>query len=145
MSSTLYNTDYIQWVEQTAQQLRERKFDCVDWNNLIEEIEDMGKSQRRAIESLLTRLLEYLLKLSYWKAEKERSGNHWASEIVNFRYQIHKRLQESPSLKPKLESIYAEVFPIALKSVSKLFLLPPDAHISLEQVLDEDWFPENQD
>ena len=141
MSSTLYDTDYNQWVEQTTRQLREGHFDRVDWDNLIEEIEDTGKSQRRALESLLTRLLEHLLKLSYWEGEKERSGNHWASEIVNFRYQIHKRLKESPSLKSKLESIYTEVFPVAIKSVSKLFSLPPDAHISLEQALDDDWFP----
>lgn len=144
MSSVLYDNDYNQWLEQTAQQLRERKFDLVDWNNLIEEIEDMGKSERRALESLLTRLLEHLLKLSYWREEKARSGNHWASEIVNFRYQIHKRLKESPSLKPKMESIYAEVFPVALKSMSKLFLLPSDARISLEQALDDDWFPDSK-
>ena len=141
MSSILYDTDYNQWVEQTAQQLRERQFDCVDWDNLIEEIEDIGKSQKRALESLLTRLLEHLLKLSYWQSEKERSGNHWASEIVNFRYQINKRLKESPSLKTKLKSIYNEVLPVAIKSVSKLCFLPPDVHISLEEALDDDWFP----
>jgi hypothetical protein len=142
MSSILYDTDYNQWIEQTTQQLREGRFNDVDWENLIEEIEDMGKSQRRALESLLTRLLEHLLKLSYWESEKERSGNHWAAEIVNFRYQINKRLKDSPSLNPALESMYAEVFPVALKSVSKLFLPPSDAHISLKQALDDDWFPE---
>ncbi len=46
MSSTLYDTDYNQWFEQTAQQLREGRLNDVDWENLIEEIEDMGKSQR---------------------------------------------------------------------------------------------------
>ncbi len=142
MSETLYDKDYSQWAEQTAQQLREGQFDYVDWGNLIEEIEDMGKSQRRALESLLTRLLEHLLKLSYWELEKERSGNHWAAEIVNFRAAINKRLKESPSLKPAMESIYAEVLPVALKSVSKLFSLPSDAQISLEQALDDDWFPD---
>lgn len=142
MSSTLYDTDYNQWVMETVQKLRQRNFNCVDWDNLIEEIEDIGKSQRRALESLLTRLLEHLLKLSYWECEKELSGNHWASEIVNFRYQINKRLKESPSLNPAMESIYAEVFPVAFKSVSKLFSLPCDARISLEQALDDDWFPE---
>lgn len=141
MSSILYDTDYNQWVEQTAHQLRERQFDSVDWDNLIEEIEDMGKSQRRALESLLTRLLEHLLKLSHWQAEKERFGNHWSAEIVNFRYQINKRLKESPSLKTQLESIYNEIFPVAIKSVSKLCFLPPDAHISLAEALDDDWFP----
>ena len=142
MTKILYETDYNQWVNETVQQLRERKFDGVDWDNLIEEIEDMGKSQKRALESFLTRLLEHLLKLSYWQSEKERNSNHWKSEIVNFRYQIHKRLKESPSLRPELESIYAEIFPVATKSVSQLFPLEKDAYISLEKTLDNDWFPE---
>ena len=114
----------------------------MDCDNLIEEIEDMGKSQKRALESFLARLVEHLLKLSYWESEKERNGNHWKSEIVNFRYQVHKRLKESPSLRPELESIYAEIFPVAIKSVSQLFPLPIDAYISLEKTLDNDWFPE---
>ncbi len=142
MTKILYETDYNQWVNETVQQLRERKFDGVDWDNLIEEIEDMGKSQKRALESFLTRLVEHLLKLSYWESEKERNSNHWKSEIVNFRYQIHKRLKESPSLRPELESIYAEIFPVAIKSVSQLFPLEKDAYISLEKTLDNDWFPE---
>ena len=142
MTKILYETDYNQWVNETVQQLRDRKFDGVDWDNLIEEIEDMGKSQKRALESFLTRLLEHLLKLSYWESEKERNSNHWKSEIVNFRYQIHKRLKESPSLRPELESIYAEIFPVAIKSVSQLFPLEKDVYISLEKTLDNDWFPE---
>ncbi len=142
MTKILYETDYNQWVNETVQQLRERQFDGVDWDNLIEEIEDMGKSQKRALESFLTRLVEHLLKLSCWESEKERNGNHWKSEIVNFRYQIHKRLKESPSLRPELESIYAEIFPVAIKSVSQLFPLEKDLYISLEKTLDNDWFPE---
>jgi hypothetical protein len=141
MKKILYETDYNQWVNETVQQLRERQFDGVDWDNLIEEIEDMGKSQKRSLESFLTRLVEHLLKLSYWESEKERNGNHWKSEIVNFRYQVHKRLKESPSLRPELESIYAEIFPVAIKSVSQLFPLPIDAYVSLEKTLDNDWFP----
>ena len=77
MTKILYETDYNQWVNETVQQLRERQFDGVDWDNLIEEIEDMGKSQKRALESFLTRLVEHLLKLSYWEPEKERNSNHW--------------------------------------------------------------------
>ena len=114
----------------------------MDCDNLIEEIEDMGKSQKRALESFLTRLVEHLLKLSYWESENEINGNHWKSEIVNFRYQVHKRLKESPSLRPELESIYTEIFPVAIKSVSQLFPLPIDAYVSLEKTLDNDWFPE---
>ena len=142
MTKLLYQTDYNQWVNETVQQLRERQFDGVDWDNLIEEIEDMGKSQKRALESFLTRLVEHLLKLAYWDSEKKRNGNHWKSEIVNFRYQIHKRLKESPSLRPELESIYAEIFSVAIKSVSQLFPLKKDTYISLEKTLDNEWFPE---
>jgi hypothetical protein len=134
MTKILYETDYNQWVNETVQQLRERKFDGVDWDNLIEEIEDMGKSQKRALESFLNRLVEHLLKLSYWESEKERNTNHWKSEIVNFRYQVHKRLKESPSLRPELESIYAEIFPVAIKSVSQLFSLEKDAYILTENM-----------
>jgi hypothetical protein len=140
MSSTRYETDYHQWIKETVNQLRERNFDEVDWDNLIEELESMGKSDRRAVLSLLTRLLEHLLKLFYWEVEKEHSGNHWAAEIVNFRAQIQHRLEDSPSLSPELEAMYAKAYPVAVKSVSKLFSLPNDAHISLKQALDEDWF-----
>jgi Domain of unknown function DUF29 len=132
--------DYQEWIKETVNQLRERNFHQVDWDNLIEELESMGKSDRRAMLSLLTRLLEHLLKLSYWQDEKERSGKHWAAEIVNFRAQIQHRLEDSPSLKPELETMYAKAYPVAIKSVSQLFSLPKDAHISLEQALDEDWF-----
>ena len=72
MKKILYETDYNQWVNETVQQLRERQFDGIDWDNLIEEIEDMGKSQKRALESFLTRLVEHLLKLSYWEPEKRK-------------------------------------------------------------------------
>ena len=141
MSSTAYETDYNQWLKETVKHLQERNFEQVDWDNLIEEIESMGKSDRRALMSLLTRLIEHLLKLAYWQEEKKRSGNHWAAAIVNFRAQIQQRLEDSPSLRPELAVMYDKVYPVAIKSVSQLFSLNSDAHISLEQTLDDNWFP----
>ncbi|AKE65697.1 hypothetical protein NIES3806_27100 [Microcystis aeruginosa NIES-3806] len=141
MSSTAYETDYNQWLKETVKQLQERNFEQVDWDNLIEEIESMGKSDRRALMSLLTRLIEHLLKLAYWQEEKKRSGNHWAAAIVNFRAQIQHRLEDSPSLRSELAAMYDKVYPVAIKSVSQLFSLNSDAHISLEQTLDDNWFP----
>ncbi|MBC6419519.1 MAG: DUF29 domain-containing protein [Prochloron sp. SP5CPC1] len=141
MTSSLYDTDYNQWIQETVQQLQNRNFDPIDWENLIEELESMGKNDKRALISLLTRLLEHLLKLSYWESEKPRSGNHWSSEIVNFRAKIKTRIEDSPSFRPQMETFYEKAYPVALKSVSKLFSLPPEANISLSQALDEDWFP----
>ena len=56
--SNLYDSDYQLWLENTINQLRRGDFQAVDWQNLLEELADLGKSERRALESLLTRLLE---------------------------------------------------------------------------------------
>nr|WP_318699277.1 MULTISPECIES: DUF29 domain-containing protein [unclassified Roseofilum] len=139
----LYDRDYHQWIQETVEALRNRDFHEIDWDNLIEELESMGKNDKRAVISLLTRLLEHLLKLKYWQAEKERCSNHWSAKIVNFRAQIEDRLEDSPSLRSQLPLLYYKAYPVALKSVSKLFDLPEDAEMSLSQVLDEDWFGES--
>ena len=136
-----YELDYYQWTQAMVEALRERDYSSIDWDNLIEEIEDMGKSQKRAIESLLMRLTEHLLKLKYWESQKERNAKHWRSEVVNFRILLHKRLKESPSLKAKIAEIYAEIFPGCKRSVEQLFELPEQANLDLENVLDENWFP----
>ncbi|NEP48870.1 MAG: DUF29 domain-containing protein [Moorea sp. SIO3C2] len=138
---TSYDTDYYQWINETVENLRNRNFSEVDWDNLIEEIESMGKSEKRALLSLLTRLLEHLLKLAYWKSEQEQNRNHWAAEVVNFRTQIKNIIEDSPSLRPQLETFYNKAYPSAVKSVSQLFTLPPEAEIDFTQALDEDWFP----
>ena len=89
------------------------------------------------------RLTEHLLKLKYWESERERNKGHWESEVVNFRVLLKKRLQESPSLKAKLEDIYQEILPDSKKSLSRLFELPEQINLTLEQILDEDLFPES--
>jgi hypothetical protein len=139
--SILYDQDYQLWLETTIAQLRCGDYTAVDWENLIEEMETVGRSERRSIESLLLRLLEHLLKLSYWQSEQERSAKHWRSEIVNFRYQIDKKLEDSPSLRPYIESIYPEVWQVALNSVSQLFPLGDVEIIPLEKALENNWFP----
>ncbi|ELS03938.1 protein of unknown function DUF29 [Xenococcus sp. PCC 7305] len=85
MNRTKYEQDYYQWTQAMVKALRARDYSSLDWDNLIDEIDDMGKSQKRAIESLLMRLTEHLLKLKYWKKEKSRNAKHWRAEVVNFR------------------------------------------------------------
>jgi hypothetical protein len=125
-----------------VENLKNKDYLKVDWDNLIEEIDDMGKSQKRAVESLLLRLTEHLLQLKYWEAEKERKKKHWQSEVVNFRVLLRKRLKESPSLKANLAEIYVEILPDSKRSIGKLFNLPETIELTLTQVLDEDWFPD---
>ncbi len=142
MNQINYEQDYYQWTQAMVKALKERDYASIDWENLIEEIDDMGKSQKRAIESLLMRLTEHLLKLKYWDEEKARNGKHWRSEIVNFRVMLHKRLKDSPSLKTKLDETYKEIFPGCKRSVEQLFNLPEKVELDLNQILDEDWFPD---
>ncbi|GFE68783.1 DUF29 domain-containing protein [Chroococcus sp. FPU101] len=133
-----YETDYNQWIEETVKQLQDRDFEAVDWKNLIEEVIDLGKSEKNAVKSLLTRLLEHLLKLSYWEAEKSYNSRKWRSEIVTFRIQIQDRLEDSPSLKVYLESIHDHCLKSAIASMSELFDIPSDVYITLDEALESD-------
>ena len=63
MKSDLYEKDYYLWIEKTISLLENRQFSELDLENLIDEISSMGKSEKRSLESYLTRLLEHLLKL----------------------------------------------------------------------------------
>lgn len=144
MNRVKYEQDYYQWTQAMVKALRERDYVSLDWDNLIDEIDDMGKSQKRAIESLLMRLTEHLLKLKYWDTEKTRNSKHWRSEVVNFRILLDKRLKDSPSLKANLEEIYEDIFPGCKRSVGQLFDLPEQVKLNLAEILDENWFPDSQ-
>lgn len=143
---TLYETDFNLWLQETAKLLRQGRLDQLDRENLLEEIEAMGRSEKRAVVSLLTRLFEHLLKLTYWTAEQEYNYRHWRGEILNFRKQIKKELKTSPSLKPYLQEIMDECYQDAREIMAEVSGLPieifPDSTIAnLEQILDEKWFP----
>ena len=142
----LYEQDYNQWVELTVRQLQEKKFEGVDWENLIEEVADLSKRERSKLKSLLTRLGEHLLKLGYWESEREYNQGHWKGEIRNFRKQIKDILKNSPSLKPYLLDIWEECYHDAREILSDRSQLPIESFPlkpigTIEQVLDENWLP----
>ena len=144
-TQTLYDQDYYLWIRTTINQLRTEQFSAVDLENLLEELETMGKSEKRAIESLLTKLLVHLLKLKYWDSERERNQGYWLGEIRTFRKQIKKSLKDSPSLKPYILEIFDECYQDARLEASDRSQLPLDIFPvipigSLEQILD-DWLP----
>lgn len=145
-SQTLYEQDYALWLETTIKQLRQGKFSFVDLENLIEELESMGRSDRRALTSLLTRLFEHLLKLVYWESEREYNRRGWEGEIANFRIQIKNLLEDSSSLKSHLDKVFEKAYGDAREILIKVTGLnsktfPNEPIAPLEQVLDKDWFP----
>ena len=145
-NKTLYEQDFYLWIRTTINQLQARQFERVDLENLLEELASMGRSEKRTIENLLIQLLVHLLKLTYWTGEKARNEGHWKGEIRNFRRQIIKEVKDSPSLKPYILEIFDECYLSARKNASDRSQLSLDTFPaipigSLEQILDEDWFP----
>lgn len=141
---TLYETDYLKWIETNLQKLRNHDYANVDWENLLEEIEDMGKSERRSIESNLIVVLLHLLK---WQFQPEHRSGSWECSIVEHRRRIRKALKESPSLKPYFETILSECYMEALKQAKaetglSLETFPVQCPYHLTEVMDDDFLPD---
>lgn len=105
--SILYEQDYYLWLETTAKILREGQVSLLDTANLLEEIEDMGRSEKRAVYSNLKILLMHLLKYRY---QPEKRSNSWKATIVEHRQRLKKAFKESPSLQPYFEEIFNECY-----------------------------------
>ncbi|MEH1913736.1 DUF29 domain-containing protein [Nostoc sp.] len=146
MSAT-YKADFNLWIEQTAQLLRSHRWHEVDVEHLIEEVEGLGKSERRAIASQLTRLLLHLLK---WQYQPQRRSDSWLDSITDSRTQIELAIEDSPSLKSYPTEQLQESYQRARRQAAKqtgifVSVFPEECPYSLELVLDEDWLPEASD
>jgi hypothetical protein len=142
-NSNLYEQDFYLWIETTAKQLKEGKFAEVDLVNLIEEIEGMGRSEKRAVESNLVVLLMHLLKYQY---QSEKRSNSWLSTIFEHRRRLRKALQDSPSLQNYLLEVFAECYQdarqqAALETDLSLDAFPLDSPFTADECLDQDFLP----
>lgn len=101
MSDSLYESDFWTWSQQQAAALKARSGDNeLDLENLAEEVAALGRSERAASFSYVSRILEHLYKLAYSKARQPRA--HWATEIRNFRSDYRRRT--TPSIRNMIES-----------------------------------------
>jgi hypothetical protein len=142
VSQGLHEKDFHLWLQSQAIAIQNRDIKSMDWENLLEEIEDMGASQKRAIRSYYYRLVEHILKLSYWEAEKERNEIKWRVEVSNFRTAINDLLEDSPSLNNYLKDNHLNWFNKTVNNFTKnkLFTLKDQVAIPLEKLMDEDFF-----
>ena len=113
----LYDQDFALWIEKTVKQLKSGDLSQVDLENLIEEVESLGKSQRKAVDNFLTRLLEHLLKRCYVVLPDCYRG--WEIEIRNFRKELKKEFKYSPSLQRFMIEILEECYREALEAVKE--------------------------
>lgn len=136
----LHESDFNLWVEEIKTKIQRRDIDDMDWDNLLDEIEDMRASQKRALDSYLQRLIEHVLKLKYWEAERDRCRQSWMVEVSNFRSRINRILKKNPSLKNYVANEYDDIYQDAIAAMKFQFHLPDDCLISLEAIMTKDFF-----
>ncbi len=139
-----YQHDFYQWTKEQAALLRTGQLTELDIVNLSEEIEAMGRSEKRALESRLTILLMHLLK---WQYQSERRGKSWLFTISEQRRKIRKLLLENPSLQSELvviiDSSYEEaVFKAAYETGINAAVFPKNNPWQFEQLIDTNFFPD---
>ena len=147
----LYEEDFVRWTEQQSRGLREAgRLDTnlpLDWENLAEEIDDLGRSIRRELRSRISTILEHLLKLEHSPASRPRRG--WMDTIDRERSDIDRLLEENPSLRGDVARMIVAEAPRAARLTTRLLLrhrertraLAPPTYTE-DQVLG-DWFPGN--
>ena len=142
LHETYYKDLYLWGIEQ-IKLLKEKRFDELDIEHLIEEMEDMGRSQQHAIYSHQVNLIMHLLK---WQYQSSIQSNSWRASIRNARIAMAKLIKENPSLHSiplkELHDAYAHARKIAADETELILkTFPIDCPYTVEQILNEDWLP----
>ena len=144
MTTNLYETDFNLWIEQTVKQLKNGQIQDLDIENLIEEVQSIGSTDKREIKSRLIVLIMHLLKYKYQPKKKTKS---WTSTIITQRNELELVLENSPSLNPFLKENISECYQKARKNAARetklpLTTFPLECPFTPEQIIDSDYFPD---
>jgi len=141
---SLYEQDFYAWANEQAALLRAGALAKADVENIAEEIESMGRGEKRELVSRLTVLLLHLLK---WRHQPEKRGASWRVSIANTRDDLADLLEDSPSLRANRGAHLASAYKRARRQASvetglpeKTF--PPTSAFSFDQALDADFWPD---
>ena len=140
---TLYDQDYYLWIDKTVEQLSHHQFQEIDLQNLIAELESMGRSEKRSVQSNLTVLLMHLLKYKY---QSEKRTNSWRYIILEHRQRLRDTFKTSPSLYRFFEDIFNESYQDARELAAdetglSINLFPPESPFTVEEVLNPNFLP----
>ncbi len=139
-----YDSDFARWSTEQSALIRQGRFDELDRANVAEEIESLGRSERREIENRLKVLLLHLLK---WRFQTQRQKGGWRTTIREQRVQIAKVVRDSPSLRSHPAEVLGEEYRTARADAADETGLPEatfpaDCPFSIEQILDPDFLPD---
>jgi hypothetical protein len=141
--NSLYETDALIWTETQVALLRARKFDQLDLENIIAELEYQVQKDKRSVASHLRGLIMHLLKYQF---QPQRRTQSWTSTIIEHRHKILDALEDMPSFRPQIDEYVARNYPKALKAAILETRLPPatfpqENPYTTDQILDMDFFP----
>lgn len=153
MMKYLYEEDFQVWIDTTIQNLKKREFESLDIENLIEELTNLGKSEKNALKSNLMILLAHLLKLKVQFDAPDTMKMSWYNSVIEHRQRVLNNLQDTPSLKNFLPEAIEQAYPQSRKLAIKEGKLaafgvrvpdeseyPHTCPFSLEQILNEDFY-----
>ncbi|GBF80973.1 DUF29 domain-containing protein [Aphanothece sacrum] len=141
----LYETDFNLWLQETVKLLKQKKLDQLDIDNLIEEIEAMGRSEKKGLRSNLEQLLMHLLK---WKYQPNKRTGSWEKSILEHRNRILEDLEDSPSFNPYFDEIFDKCYQNARKYAKAethlpLNIFPEVCSFTKTEILTSDYLPED--
>jgi len=142
MNSISHENDFYAWTQQQANLLKTKQLHQIDWQNIAEEIEDMGRSEKRQLESRLEILIMHLLK---WQFQPNLRSRSWQLTIKEQRLRLEKLLQKNPSLQPQLTEVIEDIYPLATLSAERetgLSSFPETCPYSLPEILSPEFLPD---
>ena len=142
--SNVYESDFYAWAMEQAALLRARRFDAADIDNIAEEIESMGRGEKRELVNRLAVLLLHLLK---WQFQAGFRSPSFSATIRDQRIRLRSHLKDNPSLRGRLDEAFAEAYELGVVGAARETGMsetsfPKAAPFSFEQAVDDAFWPE---
>lgn len=140
----LYKSDFYSRTQQQANLIRQGRLGEFDLENVLEEIESMGRSEHRQLSNRLDVLLMHLLK---WKYHPDHRSSSWRGSIEEQRFRVRKLLKNNPILQPEVGNILVDAYHVSRISAFKETGLtkdtfPLDCPWSYKEVTDDEFWPD---
>ena len=137
-----YELDFVAWAEEQARLLRAREYKALDIQNIAEEIESLGRSDKREIVNRMIVLIVHLLKCQY---QPELRSKSWLATIDEQRFRINSLIEESPLLRSGLKAMTNKAYAVARKNAAREMdrpseTLPDQCEYSVDDLLRDEFY-----
>lgn len=136
------DTEYDSWLLEQAQLLRDRDFQHLDIDNLVEELETLVRGEKSSVEQFAYLIMLHLLLIEYWHEQSEWNRNYWEAEITGFRLQLNNKLTTNlrNHLVQRLDFLYGKAYQAAVKKTKSSIngdRFPQERKYNLEDIIND--------